>query len=391
LATITLRAISKSFGRVQIIEDLNLIIPDHQMTCLLGPSGCGKTTTLRMIAGLEMPDSGDILFDERDVTLLEPRDRNIGMMFQGYALYPHLSVADNMAYPLKVRKVDRAERVRRVEWVAALLGIGDLLSRSITQLSGGQQQRVALGRAIVQQPSVFLLDEPISNLDARLRSTMRGEIKRLQQELGTTMIMVAHDQLDALSMADVIGVMNRGVIEQYGTPDDVYNQPATIFVAEFVGEPRMNVLPCTLIHDGGRGLLQTEAFSLPYDAAGALPTADLALGIRPQHVRLFVTEPDDPSFPALISVATPEGTDVIYDLTVGSYTIKARTSPELRLAVGSTVHVTFPSQHLHLFDRRSGRRLAAGARSMAGSDGGRSDQSSAVSHQLRRRDVARSV
>jgi ABC-type sugar transport system ATPase subunit len=366
LASITLRAINKSFGRVQVIEDLNLIIPDHQMTCLLGPSGCGKTTTLRMIAGLEMPDSGDILIDERDVTLLEPRDRNVGMMFQGYALYPHMSVADNIAYPLKVRKVDRAERDRRVERVAAMLGIGDLLARAITQLSGGQQQRVALGRAIVQQPSVYLLDEPISNLDAKLRSTMRGEIKRLQKELGTTMVVVAHDQLDALAMADLIGVMNRGVIEQYGTPDDVYNQPATIFVAEFVGEPRMNVLPCTLTRDAGRDLLRTEAFSIPCNVADGLPTADLALGIRPQHVRLFMTEPDEHAFPALIRVATPEGTDVIYDLTVGPYTIKARTPPEMRLAMDSTVYVTFPPRHLHLFDRGSGRRLAAGAPSMEG-------------------------
>jgi ABC-type sugar transport system ATPase subunit len=381
LASITLRAINKSFGRVQVIEDLNLVIPDHQMTCLLGPSGCGKTTTLRMIAGLEMPDSGDILFDERDVTLLEPRDRNVGMMFQGYALYSHMSVADNIAYPLKVRKVDRAERDRRVERVAAMLGIGDLLARAITQLSGGQQQRVALGRAIVQQPSVYLLDEPISNLDARLRSTMRGEIKQLQKELGTTMIVVAHDQLDALAMADVIGVMNRGVIEQYGTPDDVYNQPATLFVAEFVGEPRMNVLPCTLTRDGGRGLLRTEAFSVPCNAAVGLPTADLALGIRPQHVRLFMTEPAEPSFPALVRVATPEGTDVIYDLTVGPSTIKARTSPEMRLAMDSTVYVTFPPRHLHLFDRRSGRRLAAGAPSMVRSDAGGSHQPLAISRQ----------
>jgi multiple sugar transport system ATP-binding protein len=365
VASITLRAINKSFGRVQVIEDLNLVIPDHQMTCLLGPSGCGKTTILRLIAGLEMPDSGDILFDERNVTLLDPRDRNVGMMFQGYALYPHMSVADNMAYSLKVRKVDRAERDRRVERVAAMLGISDLLTRAITQLSGGQQQRVALGRAIVQQPSVYLLDEPISNLDARLRSTMRGEIKRLQKELGTTMVVVAHDQLDALAMADLIGVMNGGVIEQYGTPDDVYNQPATIFVAEFVGEPRMNVLPCTLTRDGGRDLLRTDAFSVPCNVADGLPTADLALGIRPQHVRLIgTTEPTEPAFQALIRVATPEGADVIYDLTVGPYTIKARTPPEMRLAMDSAVYVTFPPQHLYLFDRRSGRRLAAGAPSM---------------------------
>src|ERR687886_2961462 len=182
--------LTKRFGAKAAVQDLSLEIDEGEFVVFLGPSGCGKTTTLRMIAGLEMPDTGDILFDGRDVTMLEPRDRHVGMMFQGYALYPHMSVADNIAYPLKVRKVPKAERDRRVQQAAAMLGIGDLLARAITQLSGGQQQRVALGRAIVQQPSVYLLDEPISNLDAKLRSAMRAEIKRLQKELGTTTILV---------------------------------------------------------------------------------------------------------------------------------------------------------------------------------------------------------
>jgi ABC-type sugar transport system ATPase subunit len=378
VASVTLRAISKSFGRVQVIENLSLTMPDRQMTCLLGPSGCGKTTTLRMIAGLEMPDTGDILFDERDVTMLEPRDRHVGMMFQGYALYPHMSVADNIAYPLKVRKVPRAERDRRVQHVAAMLGIGDLLARAITQLSGGQQQRVALGRAIVQQPSVYLLDEPISNLDAKLRSAMRAEIKRLQKELGTTTVLVAHDQLDALAMADQIAVMNQGAIEQYGTPDEVYHQPATLFVAEFVGEPRMNVLPCTVMREGGQTVLRTDSFSIAWDGVEALPTAALAVGIRPQHVRIFPTQPAEPSFPALVRIATPEGTDIVYDLIAGPHTIKVRTPPEMRLAMDSTVFVHFPPQHLHLFDRQSGRRVAPVAHPAEGGAAERSQQPSAI-------------
>ena len=378
MASVTLRAISKSFGRVQVIENLSLTMPDRQMTCLLGPSGCGKTTTLRMIAGLEMPDTGDILFDERDVTMLEPRDRHVGMMFQGYALYPHMSVADNIAYPLKVRKVPRAERDRRVQHVAAMLGIGDLLARAITQLSGGQQQRVALGRAIVQQPSVYLLDEPISNLDAKLRSTMRAEIKRLQKELGTTTVLVAHDQLDALAMADQIAVMNQGAIEQYGTPDEVYHQPATLFVAEFVGEPRMNVLPCTVMREGGQAVLRADSVSIPWDGVEALPTAALAVGIRPQHVRIFPTPPAGPSFPALVRIATPEGTDIVCDPIAGPHTIKVRTPPEMRLAMDSTVFVHFPPHHLHLFDRQSGRRIAPLAHAREGGAAERSQQPSAI-------------
>src|ERR671934_1715881 len=241
------------------VDHLTLDVADGELLVLLGPSGCGKTTALRMLAGLEYPDSGDIRIDGKSVVRLEPKDRDVALVFQSYALYPHMSARDNIRYPLRVRRMSEAERERRVAQVAEMLSLGGLLDRRPARLSGGEQQRVALARAIVRQPRVFLMDEPLSNLDAKLRTHTRTELKALQRQLGTTTVFVTHDQAEAMTMADRIAVMNQGTLQQVGTPDDVYDRPANLFVAQFMGSPPMNTLPVTrddgrLVADGGWGL-----------------------------------------------------------------------------------------------------------------------------------------
>jgi len=348
MSDLALRHLYRRFGDVIAVDDLSLDVADGELVCLLGPSGCGKTTTLRMIAGLEYPDSGQILMGSRDTTYLEPRRRHVGMMFQGYALYPHMSVFDNIAYPLKVRGINTGERGKRVREVAALLDIGMLLGRRINQISGGQQQRVALARAMVQDPDVYLLDEPISNLDARLRSTMRVEIKRLQRRVGRSMVVVAHDQLDALTMADHIAVMRAGQLQQHGSPDDIYRKPANMFVATFVGDPAMNLLSGRIERVDDGPILRGDGFSVPIPEAlvtqmnGSAPS--VTLGIRPQDVRLGAG-----GIHALVDVVAPEGSDIIYDLKVGSRTIKLKTSTDVVLQIDQPVDVRFPPEYLHLF------------------------------------------
>lgn len=291
MAGLRLERLVKRYGRLAVIRDLTLAVRDGEVCCLLGPSGCGKTTTLRLIAGLTRPDAGRVWIGDRDVTELSPRERRIGMMFQGYALYPHMTVWENIAYPLKVRGVPLRERRRRAEEVAAMLGLSEHLNVRVPFLSGGQQQRVALGRAIVQQPDLFLLDEPISALDARLRGQMREEIRRLQRRLGTTTVIVSHDQEDALVMADRIAVMRDGVVEQFGTVDEVYNEPANVFVAGFVGDPPMNFFTGRLVGDQGRLYLETDQGVLPLAGEGAGRLFGhlgerVTIGFRPQEVRL---------------------------------------------------------------------------------------------------------
>ena len=250
-----MRNICKRFVAARLFEGFDLEVVDGELLCLLGPSGSGKTTLLRMIAGLEELDDGDIFLGDREISRLSPRERQIGMMFQGYALYPHLSVRENLAYPLRVRHVPRGDIAGRVKDVARLLDIERLLDRSIQQVSGGEQQRVAIGRAIIQKPDLYLLDEPISNLDASLRESVRTEVRRLQRELGATMIMVTHDQLDALAIADRIAVLRKGALQQCGGPEELYLNPANLFVAGFIGQSRMNLLPCR--SDGGAAPLCT--------------------------------------------------------------------------------------------------------------------------------------
>jgi len=239
MSAVRYEAVEKRFGAFAALRSLNLDVPDHAFLALLGPSGCGKTTALRILAGLELPTDGRVFIGERNVTRLQPRDRDVAMVFQSYALYPHMTVAENIAYPLRIRKIDPTERERRVSEVAAALEVGHLLDRRPAQLSGGQRQRIALARAIVREPAAFLMDEPLSNLDARLRVTMRGEIKRLCQRLGTTTLYVTHDQAEALTMADLVAVMRDGELQQLAPPEEIYDRPANRFVATFVGSPPM--------------------------------------------------------------------------------------------------------------------------------------------------------
>jgi ABC-type sugar transport system ATPase subunit len=292
VARVALRNITKQFGALQIFQGLDLDIADGELLCLLDPSGSGKTTLLRIIAGLEKLDSGEIWVGDREISTLPPRRRHLGMMFQGYALYPHLSVRENLAYPLRVRHVRRSECAQRITEVARLLGIERLLDRRIQQISGGEQQRVAIGRAIVQKPNAYLLDEPIGNLDASLRESVRTELRRLQRRLSSTMIMVTHDQFDALEIADRIAIPRAGVLQQCGTPQELYWSPANLFVAGFIGRTRMNLL-AGRYDRAGSSVRHCDGFELPIGqrAAAELPAAaaKVVVGLRTEALELRLT------------------------------------------------------------------------------------------------------
>jgi len=346
-------------GGAVAVEGLDLEIREREFISLLGPSGCGKTTTLRMIAGLEHPTSGRIRIGERDITDLPPAKRNVAMVFQSYALYPHMSVAQNIEYPLRKRGVATAERGALVDRTLALLDLAALRDRKPRQLSGGQQQRVALGRAIVREPDVFLLDEPLSNLDAKLRAHMRAELIELQRRLGRTMVYVTHDQLEAMTMSHRIAIMNKGVLQQLGTPDAIYRQPANLFVAGFVGTPAMNILPGeSAAIDGAPGFRGTDlSVALPagHAALGAMPGAGtkLSLGIRPEDLRCVPGQPN-----AMIAVVEPTGHESIVIFRWGDTKLVARVDGETKLAVGNKVRLAIRAQNVHLFgDDEFGRRI----------------------------------
>ena len=355
-----MRKIVKRFGAAPLFDGFDLEVADGELLCLLGPSGSGKTTLLRMIAGLEELDDGDIFVGNREISRLSPRDRQIGMMFQGYALYPHLSVRENLAYPLRVRHVPQAEIAPRVEEVARLLGIERLLDRRIQQVSGGEQQRVAIGRAIIQKPSLYLLDEPISNLDASLRETVRTEVRRLQRQLGATMILVTHDQLDALAIADRIAVLRDGVLQQCGAPDELYLNPANVFVAGFIGQLRMNLLPCRF-QNGGAPTLSGQGFSLPAPAgsAAALRSAqELVVGFRPEIVEVHRRAVAG-ALSATVETAQFQGERLICLMRLGEERIHVSLSGRARLDAGAAVWLAVAPDQLHVFDRESGERLSA--------------------------------
>lgn len=363
MAKVSLRNISKRFGRTSLFQGFDLDVADGELLCLLGPSGSGKTTLLRMIAGLEELDDGEIRVGEREISRLSPRDRQIGMMFQGYALYPHLSVRDNLSYPLRVRHVATAEIAPRVAEVARLLGIEHLLNRRIQQVSGGEQQRVAIGRAIVQKPNLYLLDEPISNLDASLRETVRTEVRRLQRQLGATMIMVTHDQLDALAIADRIAVLRNGVLQQYGTPEELYLSPANLFVASFIGRLRMNLLPVRYA-DGHAAALQGQGFKLPVPAVvrGALEAGggELIAGFRPEMVEVHLHAVEGAS-PAAVETVQFQGDRLICVMRLGTEQIHVSLDAREPLTAGATVWLAVAPDQLHLFNRASGLRLSGKA------------------------------
>jgi multiple sugar transport system ATP-binding protein len=340
--TIRFENVSKSFGEVKVVDDLSLEIGDGEFVVLLGPSGCGKTTTLRMLAGLESVTSGNIFIGDERINDVPTQQRDLAMVFQSYALYPHMTIAENIAYPLRVRKLAKNERQNRVARVANLLEIDPLLARKPRELSGGERQRVALARAIVREPRAYLMDEPLSNLDARLRVQMRGELKRLQHELGTTTIYVTHDQAEAMTLASRVAVMKKGRVQQFDTPLNIYNQPANRFVAEFVGSPSMNFI------DGKieRGVFVSNAIKFAVDEADG----DVSIGLRPEHVHVL-TEPENNAIPARVYVTELMGNETFVFVSVGAQRLIARAPADFRAEVESTVWVQLDTKKARFFSK----------------------------------------
>lgn len=358
MASVSLRKLEKSYGALRIVKGIDLEIQDGEFVVFVGPSGCGKSTTLRMIAGLETISDGEIRIGERAVNKLAPRERDIAMVFQDYALYPHKTVRENMGFSLKVRGVAMKDAESRITEAADMLGIGHLLDRRPGQLSGGQRQRVAMGRAIVRRPQVFLFDEPLSNLDAKLRGQVRTEIKRLHQQIGTTIIYVTHDQVEAMTLADRIVILRGGDIEQVGTPDEVYNQPQSVFVGGFVGSPAMNFAKAK-VQDGALTFANGDHIPLSALAAGRQGVAngrEVIVGIRPEH---FVTLADPAmTLTAKVQVVEPLGSDTLVHFLIGGETLTARMPPEMRPEVGADLRLGLDPTKVHLFDAATERVIA---------------------------------
>jgi len=355
---VVLEHLTKKFGDVAAVDTIDLEARSGEFVALLGPSGCGKTTTLLMIAGIYRPTSGTIVFGDRRVDHLHPKDRGIGMVFQSYALYPHMTVAENIGFPLELqRAVGKQERDQRVREAAGRVEVDELLDRRPSQLSGGQQQRVALARALVKRPDILLLDEPLSNLDARLRHDMRGEIKRLQKQVGITSIFVTHDQLEALTMADRVAVMRNGRLQAYATPAELYAHPANRFVAEFIGTPPMNFFPAELAARNGSIVARAEGIEIelahpPGGEAGRQAT----VGIRPEHVA--IVGPGEGNASGELFVLEPMGREQIVDVQVGERRLRVIAPPGFTARIGDRVGLRFAPERLHLFDPTSGERLS---------------------------------
>ena len=339
---VTFERVSKRYGELTVVDDLSLEIADGEFVVLLGPSGCGKTTTLRMLAGLETVTSGEIYIGGERINDVPTQQRDLAMVFQSYALYPHMSIAENIAYPLRVRKLGRDERQNRVVRVAKLLEIEALLGRKPRQLSGGERQRVALARAIVREPRAYLMDEPLSNLDARLRVQMRGELKRLQHQLGTTTIYVTHDQAEAMTLASRVAVMNKGRLQQFDTPLNIYNRPANRFVAAFVGSPSMNFIEGRV----DQGYFLSDSLKVSINR----PDSAVTLGIRPEHVHVL-THPLDGAIPAKVYVTELMGNETFVFLTVGPHKLIARAPADFRAEVESQVWLRLEVEKAHFFPK----------------------------------------
>ena len=366
MARVQLEHVSKQFGAVSVVKDVNLDVADREFLVLLGPSGCGKTTILRMIAGLESMTEGKISIAGRDVGELAPKDRDIAMVFQNYALYPHMTVFENIAFSLRTRRTPEPEVKRRVTAAAESLGLGKYLQRKPRELSGGQRQRVALGRAIVREPSAFLMDEPLSNLDAKLRAQTRIELKRLHEEIGGTTIYVTHDQVEAMTMGTRVVVMNEGVMQQVDTPERIYRRPVNVFVAGFVGTPAMNFLPASL-EDGADGpKLAVQDQRLPIDrtlrsALFAHAAKRILLGVRPEDLHLdrhFLAEHADVTLAATVTSVEPLGHEKIVALRVGQESATARVGNEWNGARGDRVVAAVDLSRVVLFDEESGSAIA---------------------------------
>lgn len=369
MAEVTLDHVVKMYGDVVAVDDVSLTINDGEFISLVGPSGCGKTTTLNMIAGLIELTSGSIHIGSRDVSDLDPKDRDIAMVFQNYALYPNKTVYKNLAFPLEMRRIGKAEIDQRVKSTAEVLSITPLLGRKPRELSGGQQQRVALGRALVRSPQAFLMDEPLSNLDAKLRVQMRAELKRFHHELNATVIYVTHDQMEAMTMSDRIVVMSNGVLQQMGTPNELYSQPANQFVGGFIGSPSMNLLRGQVTREGEAVLLKGAdwAYRLaPAQGQRALAssTDTVVLGVRHNHIRLL-HEAAPGTIPARVYTVEPTGDITFVHIRLGDDILVASTDPSFQIEADAPVWLELDDQELHLFDGGSGVSLASAAAPLA--------------------------
>jgi multiple sugar transport system ATP-binding protein len=360
MADVTFNSVSKRYGSVSIIEDLNLHIRDHELMVLVGPSGCGKSTALRMVAGLEEISAGTIAIGHRVVNTLPPKERDIAMVFQSYALYPHMTVRENLEFGLKMRGIPKGDSKKRVDDAAQILDITHLMERKPKDLSGGQRQRVAVGRAIVRQPAVFLFDEPLSNLDAKLRVQTRAEITRLQQSLGTTSVYVTHDQIEAMTMGQRITVLRDGRIQQVGTPREVYARPANVFVAGFIGTPPMNLVAAVV----GDGMLRASSFALPI----AMPLRSalregqpVVAGIRPEHIgHAGSSVRATTTVNAVVDVVEPIGHESIVYATAGAERLVAIFDPNHAPRPGETISLTIDAGAVHVFDGESGEAVVSG-------------------------------
>ena len=356
MGALSIRNVRKSYGAVNILKGIDIEIEEGEFLILVGPSGCGKSTLLAMIAGLEVPSAGTIHIGNRDVTHELPKDRDIAMVFQSYALYPNMTVAQNISFALEMRKVGKAERDAAVQRVAKMLQIEHLLDRKPGQLSGGQRQRVAMGRALARNPKLFLFDEPLSNLDAKLRVEMRAEIKLLHQRTRTTTVYVTHDQVEAMTLGDRIAVMRDGVVQQFGTPDDIYSRPATRFVAEFIGSPAMNMMQADSVGTGNNELtVQGIGIALSHGQRQALqqqPAARLMIGLRPECVHL-----GDSGVPGTLTLLEPTGPDTYAFVATAMGNVVLRVAGRVTQRVGDPVHLRWDARDLHLFNAETEARV----------------------------------
>jgi ABC-type sugar transport system ATPase subunit len=356
---VKLKDLSKDFGKVKAVNNFNLEINDGEFVALLGPSGCGKTTTLLMIAGIYKPTTGGIYFGDKIVNEVLPKDRKIGMVFQSYALYPHMTAFDNITFPLKLLKTPKEEREKRAREVAKLVQIEELLDRKPAELSGGQQQRVALCRALIKKPDILLLDEPLSNLDAKLRTLMRAELKRLQRRLGITTIFVTHDQVEAMTMSDKIALLQLGELQQYSSSDELYNRPVNLFVAGFIGSPPMNFIDVFLEQAEEKLLLKSEdiIIEIPPNIAKFIQhhsqNNEMVLGIRPEDIKIDHKEGEE----AEIYVIEPMGMQVLVTVKLGNLQIRILTTPPFTKEMGEKVKLHFNADKIHIFDKNTEKSL----------------------------------
>jgi multiple sugar transport system ATP-binding protein len=367
MASIELANLTKVFNGVRAVDDMSLQVRDNEFVALLGPSGCGKSTTMNMIAGIEQPTSGAIRFDGRDVANLPPNKRGVGFVFQNYAIFTHLSVRENLAFALKVRGVPQAEVEARVAKIAVVMRIADKLDRSSASLSVNEMQKLAIGRSAIAEPAIFLLDEPLSNVDAAFRAFMRTELKHLQHTLRQTMVYVTHDQIEAMSLADRIAVMNQGVLQQFGTPQEIYSAPINTFVANFIGSPSMNLVPSRIVSEGddimlqfgAAGTLKLEAGTPLFQRARCAKSRDVIFGVRPEDIELAEVSDLTLGLTLVAQFIEPIGPVTTIHFSDGEYGIKVLTEKRFRTGLGQAHRLSIPLERCHLFDRESGRALGA--------------------------------